>query len=84
MGETTDKDKVPIIIKYIERNLGDIEYEIDIDFNNIPDGKRKEVDLIENILREYDENYEEKTIKLNSIYLFKQLYNKECEKIDPK
>ena len=84
LEETTDKDKVPIIIKYIERNLGGIEYEIDIDFNNIPDGIRKEVDLIENILKEYDKDYKEKIIKLNSVYLFIQLYNKECEKIDPK
>ena len=83
-GETTDKEKVPIIIKFIERNFGGIEYEIDIDFYNIPEDIRKEAELIEEILREYDELYKEKIIKLNSVYLFKQLYNKECEKIDPK
>ena len=84
IGETTDKDKVPIIIKYIERNFGGIEYEIDIDFKNIPEGMRKEVNLIKIILKKYNENYEKEITKLNSVYLFTQLYNKECEKIDPK
>ena len=32
-GDLTDNEKVAIIIKYIERNFGGIEYEIDIDFN---------------------------------------------------
>ena len=32
--DITDKDKVEIIIKYIERNFGGIDYEIDIDFKS--------------------------------------------------
>ena len=84
IGETTDKDKVPIIIKYIERNFGGIEYEIDIDFINIPEGMREKVNSIKDILKEYNENYEKEITKLNSVYLFTQLYNFECIKIDPK
>ena len=33
LGDTNNEEKVPIIIKYIERNMGGIEYEIDIDNN---------------------------------------------------
>ena len=84
-GATTDKEKVPIIIKYIERNLGGIKYEIDIDFDNIPDGiEKEEVELIENIIKDFDLTYKENIVNLDSVYLFKRLYNKECEKIDPK
>jgi len=32
LGDSNDNEKVPIVIKYIERNFGGIEYEIDIDF----------------------------------------------------
>ena len=35
-GNIIDKDKVPIIIKYIERNFGGINYEVDIDFQLTP------------------------------------------------
>ena len=37
LGDSNDSNKVPIIVKYIERNFGGIEYEIDIDLNLILD-----------------------------------------------
>ena len=56
--------------------------EIDIDFNLILDDIRNEVKLIKNILDDYDNN-ENKKIRLNSVFLFKKLYDIEYETFEP-
>ena len=77
----TDNEKVAIIEKYIERNFGGIEYEIDIDLNLVLEDIKYYIELIKNILEDY--GYEEcRTLKLSSAFLFKKLYNLECEKIN--
>ena len=50
LGDSNDNDKVQIIVKYIERNFGGNDYEIDIDFNLLLDDIRKEIKLIKYIL----------------------------------
>jgi len=83
-GESTEKEKVSIIIKYIERNFGGIEYEIDIDFNLVLEDTKKNIELIKNIIDDYEYTPEEnKNLKLSSVFLFKKLYNLECDKVDP-
>ena len=79
LGELQDKDKVEIIGKYIERNFGGIEYDIYIDFDDIPDDITLKANEIKKILENYGDIT--KSIKLNSIFLFKELYNIECDKI---
>ena len=85
LGDTNDEEKVPIIIKYIERNLGGIEYEIDIDFNLILDDIREKIDEIKNILDDYDcpEKDDKNKHKINSVYIFKKIYNSILLKDDP-
>ena len=80
-GDFTDNEKVEIINKYIERNFGGIEYEIDIDLNFRFEDIKDYIELIKNILEEYGYG-EERTLKLSSAFLFKKLYNLECEKIN--
>jgi len=82
-GDSTDNEKVTIIIKYIERNFGGIEYEIDINLKLVLEDTKKNIELIKNILDDYDSYEENKKLKLSSVFLFKKLYNLECEKIDP-
>ena len=82
-GDSTDNEKVSIIIKYIERNFGGIEYEIDIDFNLTLEDTKKNIELIEKIIKDYEYDEENEKLKLNSVFLFKKLYNLECEKDDP-
>ena len=82
-GDLTDNEKVAIIIKYIERNFGGIEYEIDIDFNLVLEDTKEIIELIINILEDYDFCEENTTLKLSSVFLFKKLYNLECDKVDP-
>ena len=77
--ELNDKEKIEIIAKYIERNFGGIEYEINIDFNDIPDDISKSVNNLKEILQRYGDI--KKRIILNSIFLFKELYNIEHDKI---
>ena len=73
-GDMIDKDKVPIIIQYIERNFGGINYEIDIDFNSALEDKKDDIKLIkEFLLVNKGDKY------LSSVSLFKQLYNRECD-----
>ena len=81
LGDSNDIDKVSIIIKYIERNFGGIDYEIDIDFKLKTDDISKEVKLIEDILSDYAKK-DDKKLKLSSVFLFKKLYNAECLKED--
>ena len=77
-GDSTDIEKVEIINKYIERNFGGMKYKINIDLD-LEDTK-KYIELNKNIIEDYDK--EKKILKLNSVFLFKKLYNLECEKID--
>ena len=74
-----DIDIVALIEKYIERNFGGIEYEIDIDRNIIPEDMERNVKLIRNILDNCNSYYENK--KINSVYLFKMIYNLQCKKL---
>ena len=74
-----DSDKVEIIEKYIERNFGGIEYKIDIDFDLSFDDIIERVKTLKEILKNYDLYHEKKIFKTNSVFLFKHLYNKECE-----
>jgi len=85
-GDSTEYEKVKIIIKYIERNFGGIDYEIDKDsLNLVLEDSRKNIELIKKII--YDYKYNEKKygrkLKISSVFLFKKLYNLECEKEDP-
>ena len=73
-GNIIDKDKVPIIIKYIERNFGGINYEVDIDFQltqRTPDDVKEKIKLIKELLG--NDKY------LSSVSLFKKLYNRKCD-----
>ena len=81
--DSSDNEKVKIIIKYIERNFGGINYEIDINFNLIVDDIRKEIESIkENIKAGVDNFKENEKLPIKSVYLFKALYNLQCENIE--
>ena len=82
LGAIDNIEKVPIIIKYIERNFGGIEYEIDIDFNSTNDDIMKSIKAFKKIIEDYELYKENEIILLNSVFLFKQLYNSQFEK-DP-
>ena len=82
LGDVNNNDKVPIIIKYIERNFGGIEYEIDIDFNTNLDDIREKVKEFKEIIEDYDAYDQSKILKLNSVFLFKKIYNLQFKK-DP-
>ena len=79
--DSRDSEKIKIIIKYIERNFGGIDYEIDIDFNLVLDDIQQKIDTIHEILKAYNHK-EGKIIKLKSVYLFKAIYNIQCDKIE--
>ena len=91
---TSDQIEIKDIVeKYIERNFGGIDYEIDIDlklsFNDI----NKRIKSINNILELSSNNRrnprnqrgkdkkekKEETIKVSSVFLFKKIFNKICE-----
>ena len=79
-ADISEEDKVKIIIKFIERNFGGIEYEINLDLNNIPEDLIKTIELIKEIFEGYIRIGKNKEIiNLSSVYLFKFLYNKECD-----
>ena len=83
LGDSNDNDKVPIILKYIERNFGGVEYEIDINFKlDLPD-MREKIELIHKIIEDYESYKEGKITYLSSVFLFKKLYNMQCEKLAP-
>ena len=48
-----ERQIVPIVDNYIERNFGGINYEIDIDFDLEFDDIKNEMNRLEEILREY-------------------------------
>ena len=52
---------------------------MDIDLNLKLDDIIEDIKLIENILNKYGQKKITKITKLNSVYLFKYLYNLECE-----
>ena len=79
-GDLDNNEKVNIITKYIERNFGGIEYKVDINFNLIPNDISEEIERLKNILEEYDSSVKTQPIRLNSVYLFKKLYNIQCNK----
>ena len=81
--DCTDSEKANIINKYIERNFGGIEYIIDIDLDLKLEDTKNDIDLIKYILEDYDNYKKNQIFKLNSVFLFKKLYNIECEKYDP-
>ena len=79
-----EKQIVPYIEHYIERNFGGIIYEIDIDFDFELEDKEK----IEEIFRlklgskfkdAYKKKKGENKIKVSSVYIFKNIYNFICE-----
>ena len=83
-GDYSEKEKVEIIIKSIERNFGGIEYEIDIDLKLVFEDTKKKFELIKNILEEYFSFFgKNRKIKLDSVFLFKIIYNLVCEKTEP-
>ena len=79
-GEIEDSLKIQIITNFIERNFGGIEYKIDINFDSTLEDISKKVGELKSILEDYDLK---KQIKLNSVFLFKKLYNLQCDKLDP-
>ena len=93
---TTDAiDVKDIIEKYIERNFGGIEYEIDIDFKLKFDDIKNELDTLKKIFEDFlnnkkirrgrskindKNNKNEEIFKFTSVFLFKKIYNIECDK----
>jgi len=78
-GDSSDKEKVDKIIKYIERNFGGIKYEIDIDYNLKFVDMEEQIKTIEEILSDYTQFRKGKPCKVSSFFLFKKLYNLSCE-----
>ena len=78
-GELGDPEKVKKIVKFIERNFGGIEYDIDIDFNLRLDDIKNDLQKIQDIIQDYDKE-NKKQLKLTSVFLFKKLYNLEWDK----
>ena len=73
--ESNDAEKVKIVVKYIERNFGGIDYEIDIDLNLKLLDIEEKVNTIQSILQNYRHYKENEITKLKSVYLFKAIYN---------
>ena len=81
--ESDDAEKVKIIVKYIERNFGGIDYEIDIDLNLKLVDIEDKVNKIQFILQNYLLYKENEKTKLKSVYLFKSIYNLQFKEKDP-
>ena len=77
---------VNIIERYIERNFGGIDYEIDIDFNIGFDDIKTKIKSLKDILEDYiskknakrGEKKKLEKIKISSVFLFKKVYNNVC------
>ena len=80
LGDYNDIKKVDIIIGHIERNFGGIEYEINIEFNLNLEGIEGYIRDIKTILEDIQPPYE-KNMKVNSIYLFKKIFNLQCDNL---
>ena len=70
------------ITKHIERNFGGIEYNININFNLRLEGIKEKVETIKKILQDYEFYKEDGVMKVNSVFLFKKLYNLNCDELD--
>ena len=82
--DLTDSGKSQIVIDYIERNFGGIDYEIDINLDSTLEDIKSKIDLINSIILSYTSPNEKKKnkekLKISSVFLFKKLYNIACEK----
>ena len=76
-----EQDKLYVIENYIERNLGGIDYEFDIDLSLTFDDIDNEINLIKKILKEFLNKKTGKII-ISSIVLFKKIYNIICEELN--
>ena len=79
LGDSSDKEKIEKIIKYIERNFGGIKYNIDIDYKLKFGDMENQIIKIENILSDYNTYIKGKPCDVSSVFLFKKLYNLSCE-----
>lgn len=70
--DSTNKEKIEIIIKHIERNFGGIEYQINIDKNLKLGDTEKQIDNIEKILSDYISDKNDKSYNVSSVFLFKK------------
>ena len=77
LNELDDNKVVIIIEKYIERNFGGIDYEIDIDLDLKKTDIDNSMELISEILKELPSENKEKK-KISSVFLFKKIYNVVC------
>ena len=89
-----EKQIVPIINNFIERNFGGICYDIDIDFNLEFEDIKEDINILKNeilnekLVQQKEKNHdededdkkdkEENMIKITSVYLFKKIYNLAC------
>ena len=84
-----DNYATEIIEKYIERNFGGIDYEIDIDFKFELNDIKTQIDYIKKMLKgiitykrgqrnKDNKNKKDEKIKVSSVFLFKKAYNKAC------
>ena len=82
-----EKESVGIIENYIERNFGGINYGIDVNFDFEIENKEQIVkdimqilgDKFKNKQKKNNKKSEENIIEINSVYIFKKIYNKICE-----
>ena len=95
LNELDDNELVNIVEKYIERNFGGIDYEIDIDLDLKLSDIEDKIKLVNEILKEFTikktskkkndkknekENNEKEKIKVTSVFLFKKIYNIICDR----
>ena len=74
---------VTVITRHIERNFGGIIYEFDLDIDIKDDEIIHIVKSIKNLLKKYNLYKESKMVKINSVLLFKILYNLQCDYLSP-
>ena len=70
---------ITVITRHIERNFGGIIYEFDLDIELKDDEINHRVKSIKNILKKFNLYKDSKIIKINSVLLFKILYNLQCD-----
>jgi len=95
-----EKQIVPIINNFIERNFGGISYKIDIDFNLVFDDIKEEIETLrDDLLKEKliinanknhrgrdeeEEDQKKENLEITSVFLFKKIYNLACTLEKPK
>ena len=72
-GDSNDKDKVSIVIRYIERNFGGIDYEIDVDLKLTLDDIREKIRTLTKILESYEIYEEKKKNKITFCFLIQNI-----------